>query len=240
MGKSSDAMGVQVFILRRQGGEDGPYSEEHVLDALQAGDLSPDDWCRIDDQPQAQRLAEVFQRVGVDGDGDGDGDADWGEDEEEDGDGEDEDDDVPEDEDEEEVVYAGSPSVLGYGWTLVAAGGVLAAGYWLGRFGVKWVTGAMAVALLLVVRMLVHRASREYLVTTERVEATVGLVTKRTRRIPLRALASIRLHRPGPLGWLGVGTVIFSSDAGPSDDVVFERVGRVRKVIAAVRAWQRR
>jgi hypothetical protein len=233
MGKSSNRMSVRVFILRRQGGEDGPYSEEHILDALEAGDLSPDEWCRIDDQPQAQRLAEVFEQgLGREGE---DEEEDEKEDEKEDEDEEDE-----EDEEEEAIVYEGSPSLLGYGWTLGVAGLVLAAGYWLGRFGVKWVTGALAVALVLVVRLLVHRASREYLVTTERVQETVGLVSKTTRQIPLRALASIRLHRPWPMGWLGVGTVIFSSDAGPSDDVVFERVGRVRKVIATVREWQRR
>jgi hypothetical protein len=286
-------MSARVFILGRHGGEDGPYTEEEVLDALQAGDLSPLDWCRLEDQPQAQMLGEVFERVPPE-DADGSDDAEpiatpaeppagsplrpspsvteprpprrgdhAGEDREE----RDEDDveldaaeadeeererageseeeeaagEVGGDEgDEEEMVYFGSPSWLGYGWPLMVAGAVLAAGYWLGQFGVKWVVGALAVALVLVVRLLLHRAAREYVVTTDRVEATLGLLAKTTRQIPLRELGSIRLHRPWPLGWLGVGTIIFSSDGGSGDDVIFERVGRVQRVIALVRDQQRR
>lgn len=209
-------MSARVFILRRQGGEEGPYSEEEVLDALDAGALSPHDWCRLGDQSEAQRLGEVFERVPSSAAARTDAPV------------------------GEEVVYRGSPSWMGYGWPVSVSAGVLAAGYWLGQFGVTWVVGALAVALGLIVRLLLHRGAREYVVTTERVEATVGLLAKRTRQIHLRELQSIRLHRPRPLGWLGVGTVIFSGDGGSDDDVIFERVGRVNRVIALVRDCQRR
>ncbi|MFN0129910.1 MAG: PH domain-containing protein [Verrucomicrobiales bacterium] len=223
-----------MFILRPRGGEDGPYTEEQVMDGLAAGDLSPTDWCRLEDQPQAQMLREVFEieeeagEQGEEGEEAGEG-----------GDSEDEDEDDSEDEGEA-IVYAGSPSLLGYGWTMAVAGGVLAAGYWLGRFGVPWVVGALGIALVLIVRLLLHRAAREYVVTTERVVSTIGLVTRTSREIPLGELASIRLHKAGPFGWLGVGTLIFSAEDAEMGDVVFERVGRVNRVIELIRAGRGR
>jgi hypothetical protein len=92
--------------------------------------------------------------------------------------------------------------------------------------------------LLLVVRVLLHRAAREYVVTTERVEARIGLVAPKGRCLWLRDLDAIRLHRSGVLGWLGVGTVIFSG-GGSGEEVVFERIARVRRVIGLVRERQR-
>ena len=146
-----------------------------------------------------------------------------------------------EDVDDGDVEYRAAPSLLGYGWPLVVVGLVLTAGYWLGQFGVRWVTGSLGVAFILVVRLLWHRAAREYVVTAEAVEATVGLVAKSSRRVWLRDLSSIRLHRPWPMRWLGVGTVVFSSgDAYPGGDVIFERVGRVNRLVAVVRARQQR
>jgi hypothetical protein len=124
---------------------------------------------------------------------------------------------------------------------LVVVGLVLTAGYWLGQFGVKWVTGSLGVAFILVVRLLWHRAAREYVVTAEAVEVTIGLVAKSSRRVGFRDLSSIRLHRPWPLRWLGVGTVVFSGgDAHPGGDVIFERVGRVNRLLAVVRERQQR
>jgi hypothetical protein len=277
-------MSALVFILRPEGGEDGPYREEEVLDALEAGDLRPEDWCRLEGQAEPRRLGAVFERMTVeeeDGPWDDDRDEDGEDDDSEDDDSEDEGDEEDDEEDGDEedgespgealswdlveegdggddavdgeggyddegdeadevVVYDGSPSVLGYGGALVVAAVILGVGYRLGRFGAWWVMGALAVSLVLVGRMLVHRAAREYLVTTERVVATVGLMAKRTREIPLRELTSIRVLYPSLLGWLGVGTVIFSRGAGPGQEVVFERIGRVRKVIALVRDGCRR
>ena len=58
-------MSVRVFIQGRDGGENGPYDEEAVLDALQAGELSPMDRCRIEGEAGFRRLGEVFVRLRV-------------------------------------------------------------------------------------------------------------------------------------------------------------------------------
>ena len=281
-----------VFIVRRGGVEDGPYTADEVLAALEEGDLSPHDWGRLASQPHAQMLSELFDQDGwdeeeprlpaeaspsgrgepspktthssvppdfsslqraeisqevddedVDDEDVDDGDVDDEEVDDEDVDDEDVDDgDVDDEEvDDGDVEYRAAPSLLGYGWPLVVVGLVLTAGYWLGQFGVRWVTGSLGVAFILVVRLLWHRAAREYVVTAEAVEATVGLVAKSSRRVWLRDLSSIRLHRPWPMRWLGVGTVVFSSgDAYPGGDVIFERVGRVNRLVAVVRARQQR
>jgi hypothetical protein len=256
-----------VFIVRRGGVEDGPYTADEVLAALEEGDLSPHDWGRLASRPHAQMLSELFDQDG------------WDEEEprspaaaspsgrgeplpkttppsmpsdfsspqmadvfQEVDDEEVDDEEVDDEEvDDEDVEYRAAPSLLGYGWPLVVVGLVLTAGYWLGQFGVKWVTGSLGVAFILVVRLLWHRAAREYVVTAEAVEATVGLVAKSSRRVWLRDLSSIRLHRPWPMRWLGVGTVVFSGgDAHPGGDVIFERVGRVNRLLAVVRERQQR
>jgi hypothetical protein len=276
-----------VFIVRRGGVEDGPYTADEVLAALEEGDLSPHDWGRLASRPHAQMLSELFDQDGWDeeeprspaaaspsGRGEplpkttppsmpsdfsspqmadvfqevDDGEVDDEEvddeevDDEEVDDGEVDDGEVDDGEvDDGDVEYRAAPSLLGYGWPLVVVGLVLTAGYWLGQFGVKWVTGSLGVAFILVVRLLWHRAAREYVVTAEAVEATVGLVAKSSRRVWLRDLSSIRLHRPWPMRWLGVGTVVFSGgDAHPGGDVIFERVGRVNRLLAVVRERQQR
>jgi hypothetical protein len=266
-----------VFIVRRGGVEDGPYTADEVLAALEEGDLSPHDWGRLASRPHAQMLSELFDQDGWDeeeprspaaaspsGRGEplpkttppsmpsdfsspqmadvfqevDDGEVDDGEVDDEEVDDEEVDDGEVDDGD---VEYRAAPSLLGYGWPLVVVGLVLTAGYWLGQFGVKWVTGSLGVAFILVVRLLWHRAAREYVVTAEAVEATVGLVAKSSRRVWLRDLSSIRLHRPWPMRWLGVGTVVFSGgDAHPGGDVIFERVGRVNRLLAVVRERQQR
>jgi len=271
-----------VFIVRRGGVEDGPYTADEVLAALEEGDLSPHDWGRLASRPHAQMLSELFDQDGWDEEeprspaaaspsGRGEPlpkttppsmpsdfsspqmadvfqEVDDGEvDDEEVDDGEVDDEEVDDEEvddgevDDGDVEYRAAPSLLGYGWPLVVVGLVLTAGYWLGQFGVKWVTGSLGVAFILVVRLLWHRAAREYVVTAEAVEATVGLVAKSSRRVWLRDLSSIRLHRPWPMRWLGVGTVVFSGgDAHPGGDVIFERVGRVNRLLAVVRERQQR
>jgi hypothetical protein len=271
-----------VFIVRRGGVEDGPYTAEEVLAALEEGDLSPHDWGRLASQPHAQMLSELFDQDGWDDEeprspaaaspsGRGEPSTkttppsmpsdfsspqmadvfqevdDEEVDDEEVDDGEVDDEEVDDEEvddgevDDGDVEYRAAPSLWGYGWPLVVVGLVLTAGYWLGQFGVKWVTGSLGVAFILVVRLLWHRAAREYVVTAEAVEATIGLVAKSSRRVWLRDLSSIRLHRPWPLRWLGVGTVVFSGgDAHPGGDVIFERVGRVNRLLAVVRERQQR
>ena len=261
-----------VFIVRRGGVEDGPYTADEVLAALEEGDLSPHDWGRLASQPHAQMLSELFDQDGWDEEeprspaatspsGRGEplpkttppsrpsdfsspqrADVSQEVDDEEVDDEEVDDEEVDDGEvDDGDVEYRAAPSLLGYGWPLVVVGLVLTAGYWLGQFGVRWVTGSLGVAFILVVRLLWHRAAREYVVTAEAVEATVGLVAKSSRRVWLRDLSSIRLHRPWPMRWMGVGTVVFSGgDANSGGDVVFERVGRVNRLVAVVRERQQR
>jgi hypothetical protein len=246
-----------VFIVRRGGVEDGPYTADEVLAALEEGDLSPHDWGRLASRPHAQMLSELFDQDGWDEEEprspaaaspSGRGEplpkttppsmpSDFSSPQMADVFQEVDDEEV----DDGDVEYRAAPSLLGYGWPLVVVGLVLTAGYWLGQFGVKWVTGSLGVAFILVVRLLWHRAAREYVVTAEAVEATVGLVAKSSRRVWLRDLSSIRLHRPWPMRWLGVGTVVFSGgDAHPGGDVIFERVGRVNRLLAVVRERQQR
>jgi hypothetical protein len=218
-------MEARFFIVRPGGVEDGPFTEEEVLDLLDAGDLSKHDWCRVDSEPQAQPLGEIFETIRLTP-------ADMIEETGEPNVGERENDSA------EEVIYRAAPSLLGYAGPLSVAAGTLTAGYWAGAFGVAWVVGAVVIAFLLIARVLVHRAAREFVVTTERVESTCGLLAREHRTLRLAELGSIRLLSHGLLSWLGIGTVVFAAESDDAPSVVFERVARARRVIALVREWQ--
>ena len=218
-------MEARFFIVRPRGVEDGPFTEEEVLDLLDAGDLSKHDWCRVDSEPQAQPLGEIFETIRPTP-------ADMIEETDGPTVGERENDSA------EEVIYRAAPSLLGYAGPLGVAAGTLAAGYWAGAFGVAWVIGAVIIAFLLIARVLIHRAARDYIITTEQVESTCGLLAREHRTLRLTELESIRLVSHGLLSWFGVGTVVFVPESDHAPNVVFERVARARRVIALVREWQ--
>lgn len=234
----------KYFIQRRgETREEGPFCEEELLDLLDEGEISPADWCRPSHAPRPCRVDQLFQTITPEvrpstpqphGR--------WleeGEEAPEEDEAIDAEDDfgLPE---EEQLVYHGSPSVFSYTSQVALIGLVLAAGWWAGAFGLWWVAGSVGLAVLLLARVLLHRAAREYTITTERVESSIGLVRRVTRSLRLRDMTAIRLHQSGVLGWLGIGTVIFAQGNAEEDEVVFERVARVRRVIARVREWQKR
>lgn len=61
-------MSWQVVILRGGGKEEGPFSEEEILDLLDAGEVTRNDWCRVEGQPYQQRLGELFQTISPEAD----------------------------------------------------------------------------------------------------------------------------------------------------------------------------
>ena len=263
-------MTPRVLILRRDGREEGPFSEEEVLDMLDTGQLRRTDWCRLVDDPQSQLIGDLFETISppapernaaeelfedlaktgarVQPDDGGE------EDEEQETEEEDEAEDSPiascrpfttdtpatlessdpfpdldPDDPSEQVLWSGSPSWLGYTRSLAFAAVLLGAGWWAGMFGPAFIVTAVTLSLFIVGRLLVHRAAREFLVTTERVQTTVGIVSKHSVEIEFDDLSSIRVIQAWPLGWFGVGTVIFSADGGPEDVVVFEKIPRCRR-----------
>ncbi len=279
-------MTPRVFILRRDGREEGPFSDEEVLDMLDTGQLRRTDWCRLVDEPQSQLLGDLFETISppapeknaaeelfedlaMTGALEEEAEA-----EEAEADAEAEDsaavgstaasspnrshrsymtyrpytptpseysDPFPEldpDDPSEQVLWSGSPSWLGYTRSFALSAILLAAGWWAGMFGPVFIVTAVTLSLLVVGRILVHRAAREFLVTTERVQTTHGIVSRRSVEIEFDDLSSIRVIQAWPLGWFGVGTVIFSADGGAEDDVVFDKIPRCRRLIRLVRDWQ--
>lgn len=118
---------------------------------------------------------------------------------------------------------------------LLAAGGWYA-GRWDGTFlAGGWIAGCLVLALILLVR-----SSSEYRVTTRRVEVRLGLISKSSREIRIADIRSITVEKAGLKGLLGVGTVIFSSETGPEEDVVFHNIWRAHGVKDLVRLLQDR
>lgn len=136
--------------------------------------------------------------------------------------------------------YSGSPSLLSYPLSLVLAFALTAGGWYAGRWDGNYLaTGWLAGFSLLALVMLLRSAS-DYRVTSRRVEARIGLLSKSSKEIRISDIRSINVTKSGMKGLLGVGTVIFSSSGGTEEDVTFRQIWRAHRVKDLVRLLQDR
>ena len=140
----------------------------------------------------------------------------------------------------EKLAWIGHAAVLNYWRSGLAAAAVWCAGS-LGsdHWPPALAAGILGAALILLVAAL-RRHSRCYLVTTRRAEVQSGLVAKSTREIRLRDIRAIHVEKSGVTGLLGIGNVVFSSEAGPGEDVRFLRISGASRVRDLVRKLQDR
>ena len=96
--------------------------------------------------------------------------------------------------------------------------------------------GAAAVMLITV---WVARASREYLVTEERVEHIWGLIGRSSQEVRICDIRSIDVRERGLMGMLGLGTVDFSSAANAGIEVSFRNVRKAHQIKVMVRGLQK-
>jgi Bacterial PH domain len=138
------------------------------------------------------------------------------------------------------TVYAGHPSLWLYSRSLLAALGLMAGGWYAGRWenggwwlAAGWLSGGVWLAVT-----LLRRSSVEYRITTRRVEVERGLLSKSSAEIRIADIRAINVRKSGFAGLLGVGDLMFSSSSGEDEEVVFHRVARAHHLKHRVRRLQ--
>jgi hypothetical protein len=224
----------EYYILLPDGSRTGPCAEEEVLDLLESGDLDPADPCLNAETGRVCPAGEMFHVLAPEP--------------------------PPPPEPKTPVawqpapfpdetakpaarprprlLYRGCPSALNY-WRSAAAAGIVTAGGFLLRTEMPALLALTQIAGSLILLSAILRLLRtQYFITSVRVEVHTGLLARSTRELRIADIRAIQVERRGLSGLLGIGTVTFSSTAGPQDDVIFRQVWRAAALKLLVRRIQ--
>jgi Bacterial PH domain len=158
------------------------------------------------------------------------------EDEEEDTEGEEE-----EEEEAEQLVFRGHPSWLSFFKGLLLALLLLVAAIGSIQFGgFYWLSLGVACSSLTFTCVIIARQHRDYRVSKERVEVVWGIIGRSSKEVRIKDIRSIDVIEGGVLGFLGIGTVDFSSSGTDGVEVQFRHVRRPHRIKELVRQLQKR
>ena len=140
------------------------------------------------------------------------------------------------------TVHAGHPSLLNYWRSMAASLALMAGGWYAGRWedGGLWLAGGWLSGSLWLALTLFRRSAVEYRVTTRRVETMRGFLSKSSQEIRIADIRAINVRKSGFSGLLGVGDVIFSASGGAEEDVVFHQTAGAHNLKNRVRRLQDR
>ena len=135
----------------------------------------------------------------------------------------------------EHRVWSGRPSHWNFFWSWLIALVFLAGGAyctWL-YFNTEpnpllFVPGAIGVLILLYI--YISRARQLYVVTNRKVEIQTGLVVKSSNEIRVKDIRSINVTKHGLAGFIGIGSVEFSSAATDRAEVIFIHIAHADRV----------
>ncbi len=240
--------------LQRKGRPEGPYSLSVLLQMVEDGDVSYEDWCVSEGQTRPRRVREVLDWDDLSdtypeiGEEDEDEDE-WDEGEEEsDGEEPGEEDDLEEGEPEvspprryrhrERILYRGRPSLLSYPKSLILTLACIVAGVGFREQSEWYLIGGLGAGLLVFSGLLTARSLRLYLVSAKRVELVTGFLAHDSREVLISDIKAINVKQPGLKGLFGVGTVEFDSPGGDGVEVSFTDVGAAHQVKKLVRQLQ--
>ena len=238
-------MSLEFYILRH-GRREGPLTEEEILDCLDLGHIDANDLCIDSASGQKRQVGELFQIVGEPR-------APSAPDKSE----------IPEaspprsepaaaskpappsaDSKEDvpkagkRLIYLGHPSWVTYWRSFALAVVVAIGGYFGGAISGYFGLAAWLWCSLTLVYIMVDRTTRDYVVTSARVEIITGLFSKSSREVRIDDIRAINVHTKGLLGLIGIGTVEFASAGTNTVDVAFQNVWRAHKLKAIVRRLQ--
>ena len=90
------------------------------------------------------------------------------------------------------------------------------------------VPGAIGIIILLYI--YISRARQRYIVTNRKVEVQTGLVVKSSNEIRVKDIRSINVTKHGFAGFIGIGSVEFSSAATDRAEVIFVNIANADRV----------
>lgn len=140
----------------------------------------------------------------------------------------------------EHIHYRAHPSWFGFVWGILVGLGFLGAAIALLPKGGTYLLAGVGLASLTFCSVVITRQLQEYYVTDERVEVDWGFIARSSKEIRIVDIRAIDVRQTGLLGFLGVGTLDFSSTASTSVEVSFKNVRRPHRIKELVRQLQRR
>jgi membrane protein YdbS with pleckstrin-like domain len=237
----------EIYVLK-EGRRLGPFTVANLLDGLESGDFSENDFCLRPGATDLERIRDLldWEEEPEPDEADEPDDAAEEEDLEEDFDEEETDDEVESGTPEghpiaagssNRLLYAGHPSALNYPVSLVALVGGITGGLWLYRLDPNLTLAGLALAVAGLVRLSFVRFTHDYHIRPRRIEVTTGFLARSSREVRIEDIRSINVTCRGILGMFGIGTVDFLT-SGDTPEVSFERVWAARKIKALVRKLQ--
>lgn len=139
----------------------------------------------------------------------------------------------------EEIHHHVHPSWLSYGKELFLVFLLAAASPLLYLIGSPFFLATAGASAFLLITVWIARASREYLVTEERVEHLWGIIGRSSQEVRICDIRSIDVRERGISGMLGLGTVDFSSAANAGIEVSFRHVRKAHQIKVLVRGLQK-
>jgi membrane protein YdbS with pleckstrin-like domain len=86
------------------------------------------------------------------------------------------------------------------------------------------------IGILILLYIYIRRARQLYVVTNRKVEVQTGLVVKSSNEIRVKDIRSINVTKHGFAGFIGIGSVEFSSAATDRAEVIFVNIARADRV----------
>jgi len=87
-----------------------------------------------------------------------------------------------------------------------------------------------AIGILILLYIYISRARQRYIVTNRKVEIQTGLVVKSSNEIRVKDIRSINVTKHGFAGFIGIGSVEFSSAATDRAEVIFVNIANADRV----------
>ena len=87
-----------------------------------------------------------------------------------------------------------------------------------------------AIGLFILLYIYISRARQRYIVTNRKVEIQTGLVVKSSNEIRVKDIRSINVTKHGFAGFIGIGSIEFSSAATDRAEVIFVNVAHADRV----------
>jgi hypothetical protein len=140
------------------------------------------------------------------------------------------------------TLYVGHPSFWNYARSILFSLGLMAGGWYAGRWenGGWWLAAGWLLGGLWLALTLLRRSCVEYRITTRRVEVERGLISKSSQEIRIADIRAINVRKSGLTGFLGVGDLCFSSSGGEEEDVIFHQTPGAHRLKNRVRQLQDR
>ena len=140
------------------------------------------------------------------------------------------------------TLYTGHPSYWMYWRSLLAALLLMAGGWYAGRWenGGWWLAAGWLCGGLWLALTLLRRSSVEYRLTTRRVEVQRGFFSKSSTEIRIPDIRAITVRKTSFPGLLGVGDLSFSSAAEGESDILFQQTPGAHRLKNRIRRLQDR